>query len=64
MIIVTDAILLQIDRVVEAAMNVQAENGPDPSYRRQAKADLNAAKSQLINLLRTTHVKQRKQAKT
>ena len=43
--------LRQIEAVIDAAMQVQAETGPDPDYRRAAVEALAAAKHKLIEMI-------------
>lgn len=40
-----------IDKVIDCAMNVIAENGPDPDYRRFAQEELAKARKKLIDLI-------------
>lgn len=48
---ITKKVLNQIETVIEAAQNFQAETGPDPDYRRYAAEELAAAKEKLIKLI-------------
>ena len=44
-------IVEQIDEVIDAAKNAQAENGPDPCYRRAASDELLRQRQKLIDMI-------------